>query len=91
VLKERAVAKNGISPALTTNFSFSNGPLPTTTFPFVIPSEAEGSAVRRTSPGNDDPSGWLDPSLLDVRIAGSVELLHLVGAERDIQGRNILL
>jgi hypothetical protein len=43
--------KTASLPALTTNVSFSSGPLPTTTFSFVIPSEAEGSAVLRTYPG----------------------------------------
>jgi hypothetical protein len=38
--------------ALTTSLSFSDVPFPATTLSFVIPSEAEGSAVPRTLPGN---------------------------------------
>jgi len=48
---DRAVA-NG-SPTSTTVLSLDNGPLPfNNPLLFVIPSEAEGSAVPRTFPGN---------------------------------------
>jgi len=38
------------SPTIT--LSLGKGRIPSTTLPFVIPSEAEGSAVPRTNPGN---------------------------------------
>jgi hypothetical protein len=50
-------AQNGqliaVATAPTTALALGNGPLPfSDPLLFVIPSEAEGSAVPRTSPGN---------------------------------------
>jgi hypothetical protein len=55
--------KTASLPALTTNVSFSSGPLPTTTFSFVIPSKPrdlrfygpllESPLYRSSGPGNN--------------------------------------
>jgi hypothetical protein len=46
------------SLSFATVLSFSNRPFLTTTLSFVIPSEAEGSAVPRTFPGYVFSAEW---------------------------------
>ncbi|MEA2538964.1 MAG: hypothetical protein QOH35_330 [Acidobacteriaceae bacterium] len=62
--------------------------------PFPLSSRAKPRDLQFYGPFLEmffDPSGRLNPSLLDLGIARSVEPLHLVAAERNIQGRDVLL
>jgi hypothetical protein len=65
-LKERAIAKGSTLP--TTALSLGNGPLFATTLSlFVIPSEAEGSAVPRTLTGNVSTERLERPAVFSLR------------------------